>query len=129
MRHVYQCHDPKRHKLSVEMRERDARLFETAEFWGSHSNSGDAATLTQTLNQILEEDLDRLWKKALASARARLSRPAETESSDDLQQRFAPALKARSLAVQQFVDPSRRLFPAGIEFSSPCATLKLSYQK
>jgi hypothetical protein len=71
-----------------------------------------------------------LWKKALASARARLSRkPAETESSDDLQQRFAPVLKARSLAVQQFVDPSRRLFPAGIEFSSPCATLKLSYQK
>jgi predicted YcjX-like family ATPase len=128
MRHAYQCQDAKRHKQSVELRERDARLFEI-EFWGSHSNSGDAATLTQTLNQILEEDLDRLWKKALASARARLSRPAETESSDDLQQRFAPALKARSLAVQQFVDPSRRLFPADIEFSSPCATVKLSYQK
>ena len=121
--------DPKRHSLSVAMRERDAELF-VREFFGTHSDSGDATTLTRTLNEILKDDLDRLWKQACASvrARARLSKPAEIESSADLQRRFAPVLKARSIAVQQFVDPAGRgLFPSNIEFSAPCAGLKLSY--
>jgi hypothetical protein len=125
MRHAYQCQDANRHKLSVEQRERDAELF-VYEFFGSHSNSGDAPALTHTLNAILQDDLDRLWKTVCASARARLS----AETSDDLRRRFAPVLKARSLAVQQFVDPNRqRLFPPGIEFSCPRSGLTISYQK
>ena len=59
MRHAYQCQDAKRHKLSVEMRERDAELF-VHEFFGNHDKSDDAVTLTHTLNAILQEDLDRL---------------------------------------------------------------------
>ena len=126
-RHAYQCQDANRHKLSVQMRERDAELF-VYEFFGSHSDSGDAPTLMRTLNAILDDDLDRIWKKACASARAKLSRPAETQSFDDLHRRFAPVLKARSLAVQQFVDPNRqRLFPPGIEFNVPYTGLKVSY--
>ena len=111
------------------MRERDAELF-VYEFFGNHSHSGDAPTLTRTLNQILNKESEKLWKKACASARARLSRPAKTESSDDLRRQFAPIIKARSLAVQRFRDPSGRgLFQSNIEFSSPCATLKLNCQK
>ena len=142
-RHAYQCQDANRHKLSVEMRERDAELF-VREFFGTHSDSGDAATLERTLNEILNNDLDRLWKKACASARARLSRPAEspiltdrlgmkaaeTESSDDLRRRFAPIIKARSRAIQESIDPSgRQLFPSNIEFGAPCSGLTVSYQK
>jgi hypothetical protein len=129
-RHSFQAHNPKLRMCDDKARERDPELF-VQEFFGSHSNSGDAETLTRTLNQILQEESEKVWKKACASGRARLSRPAETESSDDLRRRFAPIIKARSLAVQQFVDPnsSRRLFPDNIEFSYPGAALKLSYQK
>ena len=141
MRHAFQAHDPKWRMRTVEMRERDAELF-VHEFFGNHDKSGDAATLTRTLNEILQEDLDRVWKQACASAHARLStkctsnvhspaRPAETESSDDLRRRFAPIIKARSRAIQESIDPSGRgLFPSGIEFGAPCdANLKLNYQK
>ena len=124
---LFQARDPKWRMRTVEMRERDAELF-VHEFFGNHDKSGDAVMLTHTLNTILNDDLDRIWKQACATARAKLSRPAETESSDDLRRRFAPVLKARSLAVQQFVDPNRqRLFSPGIEFSAPCAGLKVSY--
>ena len=97
------------------MSERDAELF-FYEFLGNNDRSGDAPTLTHTLNQILQDDLDRLWKKALASERATLLKPVDIEQSDDLRRRFAPIIKARSLAVQQSADPNRqRLFPDNIE--------------
>jgi hypothetical protein len=130
MRHVYQAQDPKWIARSSEMAEQDARLF-VYEFFGNHDHSDDAAALTHTLNAILQDDLDRLWFEARSRARAALVKPSGSEQSDDLRRRFAPVLKARSLAVQQFIDPnnSRRLFPAGIEFSCPRSTLTVSYQK
>jgi hypothetical protein len=137
MRHAYQWQNPKRHKLSRGMRERDAEIF-VREFFGTHSDSGDAAALTDTLNRILNDELDRLWKRACATVRARLSAeraqlstPSGIDESDaELRRPFEPIIRARSLAVQQFVDPnnSRLQFPAGIEFGSPCAGLKVSYQ-
>ena len=129
MRHAYQCQEPGRHQISAKLRERDAELF-VREFFGTHSDSGDAPTLTRTLNQILRDDLDRLWKKGCAEARARLSKPTNTQESDDLRRRFTPVLKARSVAVQRFIDPSGRgLFPSDIEFGTPCSGLRISYQK
>ena len=111
------------------MSERDAELF-VYEFHGNNDRSGDAPTLTHTLNQILQDDLDRLWKKALASERATLLKPVDIEQSDDLRRRFAPIIKARSLAVQQSADPNRqRFFPDNIEFNCPRPTLAVSYQK
>ena len=72
MRHAYQCQDAKRHK-SASRCARETRDFLKLSSGAAHSNSGDAATLTHTLNEILKDDLDRLWKKACASARARLN--------------------------------------------------------
>ena len=57
-------------------------------------------------------------EEGLRSARERLSRPAESESSDDLRRRFAPVLKARSLEVQRFIDPSSRRFGLEIDTKS-----------
>jgi hypothetical protein len=126
LRHAHQYHDGTRHKLSAQMLERDADLF-VYEFFGSHSSSGDAVKLERVLHRILLSSDFRLKPKA--SARARLSNPTGTESSDDLRRQFAPVLRARSVAVQQFVDPDkkRQSFPPGIEFSAPYAAgLKLS---
>ena len=81
MRHVYQALDPKWIARSTEMAEQDARLF-VYEFFGSHSISDDAATLERTLNQILKDDLDRLWIEARSRARAALVKPARIESTD-----------------------------------------------
>src|SRR5688572_23250870 len=93
--------------LHQKLIDEDIRWAEKA---GSHI-SGDAVTLTDTLNQILKEDLDRIWKQACASARAKPFKPLVAEQSDDLRRRFAPIVRARSVAVQRFIDPdnSRRL--------------------
>ena len=125
-RHSWQIQKPKRfpipgknysRTMNREQAERDCRIFEM-EFWNGREKPGGS----------FDDILRILTDMRIASAR--LSRPAETESSDDLRRRFAPVLKARSLEVQQFVDPKRQgLFPPGIEFGSPCATLKVSYQK
>ena len=64
---LFQAPDPKWRMRTVEMRERDAELF-VHEFFGNHDKSGDAATLTRTLNAILQEDLDRVWKQACTRA-------------------------------------------------------------
>jgi hypothetical protein len=126
-RHSFQVRDPKLRMCSDKIREQDAEIF-VREFFGNHDRSGDASTLMRTLNAILQEDLDRLWKQACTFARAQLSKPTNTQESDQLRRQFAPVIKARSLAVQKFIDPSgRQLFPSDIEFSSPCASLKLSY--
>jgi hypothetical protein len=95
-RHAYQVHNPKLRMCSDKIRERDAEVF-VHEFFGSHSNSGDASTLTRTLNQILNEESEKLWKRALASARAQLSKPTNTQESDRLRAQFAPVIKARCL--------------------------------
>lgn len=143
VRHAYQCQGANRRykQLSDKMLERDAELF-VYEFFGTRSNNGDAPTLMRTLNEILQEDSDRLWKhaQALFLAREKLSKPtldkvanfvpSGTEESDAIRRRFAPVLKAHSEAVRQVIDPNRQgLFPANIEFSSPQPGLKLSYQK
>jgi hypothetical protein len=119
-RHSWQKKQPKR--LSPGARERDARIF-ALEFWnGRERTAGDFLEVAYAL-------LDREVELHKAKAAAQ-TKPSGAAQSDDLRRRFAPVIKARSLAVQRLIDPSgRRLYPDNVEFGSPCATLKLSYEK